>query len=209
MIYVDDIKLHNGKHRCHLAASTKTQLHQFARRTLGLSGWSYHSGSKPHYDLTENQRICAIQLGAVPVSSRELVRYCFDLAHNEDLKRWLEEALDNCLENGYDEVVDWKTEDLVEDLQRYDADFEDLSTKQLLPYVQNWQEKQRRRCVDGHEPEDTMEQQAIESCASTSNLDPSIADCECCNGLYGHCGEPEYQNDVSCEPTCADCGHQL
>jgi len=50
------------------------ELHDFAHR-LGLKrSWFQPRKHLPHYDITANKREQAIRLGAVPVSSRDLVQ---------------------------------------------------------------------------------------------------------------------------------------
>jgi hypothetical protein len=50
------------------------ELHAFARKA-GITGWSYHSGRHPHYDLRPVQRAFALGFGAVAVDTdRELMR---------------------------------------------------------------------------------------------------------------------------------------
>jgi hypothetical protein len=67
----------NKKHRptAHMVATGGvTELHAFARKA-GITGWSYHSGRHPHYDLRPVQRAFALGFGAVAVDTdKELMR---------------------------------------------------------------------------------------------------------------------------------------
>lgn len=57
----------------HLFADDIEELHEFAK-CLGLKrGW-FQSNNVPHYDLTNNKRIQALKLGAVPITVRQEVR---------------------------------------------------------------------------------------------------------------------------------------
>jgi Protein of unknown function (DUF4031) len=59
-----------GRHWAHLVSDTSfEELHEFARR-LGLPERAFE---RDHYDVPAEYRDAAIALGAVPVSSRELV----------------------------------------------------------------------------------------------------------------------------------------
>lgn len=73
-VWVDNAAvLFRGKPRFHLAASSLPELHAFAERAGVRRCW-FHPGQRPHYDITEEQRARALDLGAVPVSPRTLVR---------------------------------------------------------------------------------------------------------------------------------------
>jgi len=80
MIYVDDARLQathllRGRARwSHLTADTRDELHAFAVDVLGLSRhWFQDHPRLWHYDVVERVRIRAIELGAKPVSVRQLV----------------------------------------------------------------------------------------------------------------------------------------
>ena len=47
-------------------------------------------------------------------------------------------ALDNAIENGYDEVEIWSIDEVVDDLKDYDADLQDVPADQLWPWVAQW-----------------------------------------------------------------------
>ncbi|HET7037325.1 MAG TPA: DUF4031 domain-containing protein [Thermomicrobiaceae bacterium] len=78
--YVDELRHYPGhrsghQHWCHLVSDGgEPELHGFAAR-LGLRReWFQARSRHPHYDLPPAGRERAIELGAVPVSSRELIR---------------------------------------------------------------------------------------------------------------------------------------
>ncbi len=74
MGYVDEMRvcgpLWRLKGSCHLLADAAEELERFARK-LKLRP-QYRHGD--HYDLTANKRMQAIRLGAVKVTSREMVK---------------------------------------------------------------------------------------------------------------------------------------
>ena len=85
MILVDALRVYSTqlKHKtwCHMVSDTsEEELHTFAAR-LGLKrAWFQRrpQASVAHYDLTPPRRTLAVQLGAVEVSSRELVQRNYD-----------------------------------------------------------------------------------------------------------------------------------
>jgi hypothetical protein len=61
----------------HLVADTDEELHAFAARMGMRRAWFQHKDSRPHqahYDVPERARQQALDLGAVPVTWRELGR---------------------------------------------------------------------------------------------------------------------------------------
>jgi hypothetical protein len=81
-VYVDDwrqravIRQHEGRWS-HLMADDPGELHQMAARLgIPLRGFQRHrrSSALNHYDLPENLRLRAIELGAVAITWRELGR---------------------------------------------------------------------------------------------------------------------------------------
>jgi hypothetical protein len=58
---------------CHMLADTEAELHAMADR-LGMRREWYQPGRRPHYDLSKTRRAEAMRLGAIEVTSRELVR---------------------------------------------------------------------------------------------------------------------------------------
>jgi Protein of unknown function (DUF4031) len=74
-VYVDDAHIPaRGRRWSHLVADTSEELHQAAAR-LGLRReWAQDKGRTLHYDLPDELRAQAIELGvALPISWRELV----------------------------------------------------------------------------------------------------------------------------------------
>lgn len=75
-VYVDTPRWHaHDRVWCHMVADTSQELDEIALR-LGLKPeWKQHAGSpREHFDLPPEGRERAIQLGAVPVPSREIAR---------------------------------------------------------------------------------------------------------------------------------------
>jgi hypothetical protein len=75
-VYVDDARIRwRGRHWSHLVADTAEELHDAARR-LGLRReWAQEGGRTLHYDLPDELRARAIDLGvAEPLTWRELAR---------------------------------------------------------------------------------------------------------------------------------------
>jgi hypothetical protein len=75
-VYVDDARIRwRGRRWSHLVADTAEELHEAARR-LGLRReWAQEGGRTLHYDLPDELRARAIELGvAEPLTWRELAR---------------------------------------------------------------------------------------------------------------------------------------
>jgi hypothetical protein len=75
-VYVDDARIRSrGNEWSHLVADSPEELHAAAAR-LGLRReWAQDKGRTLHYDLPEELRLRAIELGvAVAISWRELAR---------------------------------------------------------------------------------------------------------------------------------------
>jgi hypothetical protein len=86
MIVVDELRHYNNGPRgwtlwCHMASDDLSEqgleeLHAMAR-AIGLRReWFQDHPRHPHYDLPPDRREAALAAGAVPVTSRELVRRC-------------------------------------------------------------------------------------------------------------------------------------
>ncbi len=61
----------------HLVADTDSELHEFALRLGMRREWFQHKVHRPHqahYDVPERVRARAVELGAVPISWREMGR---------------------------------------------------------------------------------------------------------------------------------------
>lgn len=75
-LYVDDLRSTRRTQKwpynfaCHLMADTYDELHEFASR-IGLRQEWFHVD---HYDLTAGKRWDALAKGAVPVSTRQMVK---------------------------------------------------------------------------------------------------------------------------------------
>jgi Protein of unknown function (DUF4031) len=75
-VYVDDARIRwRGRRWSHLVADTAEELHE-AARSLGLRReWAQEGGRTLHYDLPDELRERAIELGvAEPLTWRELAR---------------------------------------------------------------------------------------------------------------------------------------
>lgn len=78
MIYVDQVQNHGNKgHWCHMATDGSVdELHSFAQQ-IGLKReWFQEHRIVRHYDLKPSKRKLAVELGAIEVSSRELIDLC-------------------------------------------------------------------------------------------------------------------------------------
>lgn len=72
-VYVDQPRHRVGRMiMCHMAADALTELHAMAD-ILGVRRWFQDRPGAPHYDICKANRARALRLGAVEVSSRELL----------------------------------------------------------------------------------------------------------------------------------------
>lgn len=72
--YVDCAAIvYRGRPRHHLTADTLEELHAFAALAGVKRCWYHPSNGKPHYDITDDERATALERGAQPVSSREVL----------------------------------------------------------------------------------------------------------------------------------------
>jgi hypothetical protein len=88
VVFVDALRIHHttprlvarivGETWCHLATDGPIdELHAFAA-AMGVPRLAFHAHPRhPHYDLTPDRRAEAVDLGAVEVTSKELVKRCF------------------------------------------------------------------------------------------------------------------------------------
>jgi hypothetical protein len=82
MIFVDYGRTYIGWKRgmwYHLASDANVEeLHAFARRLRLKRVWFQSNGSIPHYDVTENKMLLAIQAGAVRLCNRDFTRRMYN-----------------------------------------------------------------------------------------------------------------------------------
>lgn len=75
-VYVDDMKApFRGMIMCHMVADTEEELIAFATKQLGLKKeWHQHAGTwRSHFDIALSKRKLAVSLGAVEITTRQLV----------------------------------------------------------------------------------------------------------------------------------------
>lgn len=73
-VYVDTARHPFGRMiMCHMMADTVDELHKMAER-LGLRRDWFQDGRFPHYDVCKSKCAHAITIGAVEVTSKELVQ---------------------------------------------------------------------------------------------------------------------------------------
>lgn len=82
-VFVDNSRLPwRGQSWCHLVADSVQELHAFADQ-LGLKrAWFQDKTMYPHYDVTVNVRVRALQLGAQPGDKRTIIS-CAKRMHGE------------------------------------------------------------------------------------------------------------------------------
>lgn len=73
-VYVDQARNRLGRMLCcHMVADTLPELHAMAD-AIGMRRDWFQDGSSPHYDVSLTRRRQAVQLGAIEVNRRDLVR---------------------------------------------------------------------------------------------------------------------------------------
>lgn len=73
-VYVDNANIQYGRMiMCHMMADSLEELHAMAD-TIGVSRRWFQDKRYKHYDICKSKKALAIKLGAVEVSSRELIR---------------------------------------------------------------------------------------------------------------------------------------
>jgi hypothetical protein len=88
-VYVDELVKYPtklvifGDGSCHMMADMEEELHEFALKLKMLRNW-FH---RDHYDLTPAKRALAIRLGAIQITTREMVRTRSHLK-----KQWLQQG---------------------------------------------------------------------------------------------------------------------
>lgn len=74
-VYVDDYRApFRGSVYSHMMADTVEELHAMADQ-IGLKREWFQQISRPHYDVSENKRVLAIEHGAIEMTSHELVKH--------------------------------------------------------------------------------------------------------------------------------------
>lgn len=64
---------HRTYHMCHMMADTLEELFDMVNR-IGVDPKWFQEGRYPHFDICKSKRELAIQNGAIPVSSKELIK---------------------------------------------------------------------------------------------------------------------------------------
>lgn len=73
-VYVDDAFISYGYMKMsHMMADSVPELHAMADR-IGVARKHFQDGRRPHYDVCMAKRKLALGFGAVPVTSKDLVR---------------------------------------------------------------------------------------------------------------------------------------
>ena len=73
-VYVDEPLHKLGRMiMCHMIATDRDELHEMAKKIGIRRAWFQSKGKYPHYDICKSKRAEAVALGAIEVSSRELV----------------------------------------------------------------------------------------------------------------------------------------
>lgn len=73
-VYVDNVRIEwRGRKWCHLVADSLEELHEFAKRLGMQKGWFQQDASYPHYDITVESRLLALQLGAIEGSRTQII----------------------------------------------------------------------------------------------------------------------------------------
>ena len=72
-VYVDDAFIPYGRMKmCHMIADTEEELHDIADK-IGMRWEWFQTGSYPHYDVSMSKRVLAIELGAIEITTKELI----------------------------------------------------------------------------------------------------------------------------------------
>lgn len=89
-VYVDDAKNPYGRMKMsHMIADSLDELHRMATK-IGIQREHFQDKRIPHYDLCQSKKALAMQLGAVEVSSRVLIKIVrtADWAKTADRPLW-------------------------------------------------------------------------------------------------------------------------
>ena len=83
-VYVDEPKYKYGRMiMCHMIADTLEELHEMADSIEVRRKWFQNDASWPHYDICKAKRAIAVKIGAIEVTSRELIGIIKQLRHPE------------------------------------------------------------------------------------------------------------------------------
>ena len=84
MIYIDAPQNREGKFNgyCHMMTDEDLEdLHKFAEK-LGLRRYFQNKPRFPHYDLSRTKRRLAVSLGAIEITTEELIKKCERNTHD-------------------------------------------------------------------------------------------------------------------------------
>lgn len=73
-VYVDNVRIEwRGRRWCHLVADTVEELHEFAKKLGMQKAWFQLDASYPHYDITVESRVRALEFGAIEGSRIQII----------------------------------------------------------------------------------------------------------------------------------------
>lgn len=76
MVYVDDAFIPYGRMKMsHMIADSEIELHAMAVK-IGVDRKHFQCANYPHYDICKSKRAIAVKLGAVEITTRQLVDKC-------------------------------------------------------------------------------------------------------------------------------------
>lgn len=83
MVYVGKNEYKYGRMiMSHMGSDNIDELHEMANK-LGLKReWFQDKKHHPHYDISKGMKLKAIELGAVEVSDKQLIRSCYPVLKN-------------------------------------------------------------------------------------------------------------------------------
>ena len=87
-VYVDPPQTWNDRfpNYCHMWADSIEELHEFATKLRLKRTWFQHQRRGfPHYDVSQGKRYLALQMGALPVTSADMVKWVHE---NERKNGW-------------------------------------------------------------------------------------------------------------------------
>lgn len=75
-IWVDEAKYKFGRMlMCHMISDDIQFLHSFAAQ-LGIKSKWFQNTKYPHYDICKSKRKLAVELGAIEISTKDLIKIC-------------------------------------------------------------------------------------------------------------------------------------